>query len=68
MPDINIADVVKGIALIERATASPFVRAALVELLPKFGLTPEQQAQVDANYADYVAWEADARRRADGSD
>ncbi len=61
---IDLDAIVKGVALIERAVSSPLVRAALVKLLPTFGLTPEQVAQVDANHADYVDWEADALAQA----
>lgn len=64
MANIKVEDVIKGIALIERAVGSPLVKGAIVALLPRFGLTSEQQAQVAANHADYVDWEAEARRAA----
>lgn len=61
---INLKDIEKGIALIERATASPIVRGAIVALLPKFGLTAEQAAELDARHADYGARKARAQKRA----
>ena len=64
MANVNLSDIVKGIALIERATNSPLVRGAITAILPRFGLTPEQIAHLAENHADYVDWEAEARRAA----
>ena len=61
---INLKDLERGIALIEKATSSPLVRSALLALMPKFGLTPEQIAQLDTNHADYEERKASAKKRA----
>jgi len=63
---INIEGIIKGISLIEQATQSPLVKLALVKLLPSFGLTPEEVALVESHHSDYVDWEAEARRKAEG--
>ena len=61
---INLKDIERGIVLIEKATKSPLVRGALVALMPKFGLTPEQMAQLDVNHDDYEDRKARAKKRA----
>ena len=61
---IDLKAIEKGIALIERATESPLVRGALLALLPKFGLTAEQIAQLDTNHDDYLARKQKAQARA----
>lgn len=61
---INLDDIGKGLALIERGAQNPYIRGIILGLLPHFGLTPEQAAQVNANHADYLQRIQDADDRA----
>ncbi len=61
---IDLQAVLKGIALIEKATSSPLVKAAIIHLLPDFGLTPEEIAHLDSNHEDYQRMLKEAHQRA----
>lgn len=61
---IDLDAIGKGLALLEQGSQNPFLRDIVVRLLPHFGLTLEQAAQVDANHADYLQRIRDAAGRA----
>ncbi len=53
----------KAIATIEAIVKNPMIHGALVALLPSFGLSADDIAEMKQHHADYVKWEAEARAR-----
>lgn len=60
---INTKDLMKGIALIARATQNPLARPLIEKLLPELGVSAEDMATLSAHDADYDKWIAAAQAR-----
>lgn len=64
---INIQDVMRGIAIIEKATNHPMAKPLLMKVLPQLGVTEDEMTQLEGNHQDYQRWLADAERRTGGA-
>ena len=60
---IDTVALAKAIATIEAIVKNPMVHGTLVALLPSFGLSAEDIAEMKRHHAEYVKWEEEARTR-----
>lgn len=65
--NIKLQDVMRGIAIIEKATNHPMAKPLLMKVLPQLGVSEDEMTQLEGNHQDYQRWLAEAEQRAGGA-